>query len=96
MIRRDYEKKKKMTAFDFRHKKQFAGLDFFGKATVSAERKVVQLVNSNWVYSMYWPKEIDQEWVNAVNADINKEMEIARNRLSDLELAKKLVDGLEL
>ena len=45
---------------------------------------------------MHWPKEIDQEWVNAVNADINREMEIARNRLSDLELAQKLVDGLEL
>lgn len=85
-----------MTAYDFRYKKQFAGLNFFGKAAVSAERKVAQLVNSNWVYSMHWPKEINQEWVNAVNADINREMEIARNRLSDLELAKKLVDGLEL
>lgn len=87
---------KKMTAFDFRYKKQFAGFNFFGKADVSAEHKVAHLVNSNWVYSMHWPKEIDREWVNAVNADINKEMEIARNRLSDLELAKKLVDGLEL
>jgi len=87
---------KKMTVFDFRYKKQFAGLDFFGKADVSAESKVAQLVNSNWLYSEHWPKEIDQEWVNAVNADINREMEIAKNRLSDLELAKKLVDRLEL
>lgn len=87
---------KKMTAFDFRYKKQFAGFNFFGKAYISAESKVAQLVNSNWVYSMHWPKEIDREWVNAVNEDINREMEIARNRLSDLELAKKLVDGLEL
>ena len=87
---------KKMTAFDFRYKKQFAGLNFFGKADVSAESKVAWLVNSNWVYSMHWPKEIDREWVNAVNEDINREMEIARNRLSGLELAKKLVDGLEL
>jgi len=87
---------KKMTVFDFRYKKQFAGLDFFGKADVSAESKVAQLVNLNWLYSEHWPKEIDQEWVNAVNADINREMEIAKNRLSDLELAKKLVDRLEL
>lgn len=87
---------KKMTAFDFRYKKQFAGLNFFGKADVSAESKVARLVNSNWVYSMHWPKKIDLEWVNAVNADINREMEIARHRLSDLELAKKLVDGIEL
>lgn len=87
---------KKMTAFDFRYKKQFAGLNFFGKADISAESKVAQLVNSDWVYSMHWPEEINREWVNAVNADINREMEIARRRLSDLELAKKLVDGLEL
>lgn len=87
---------KKMTAFDFRYKKQFAGLDFFGKADISAESKVAQLVNSDWMYSMHWPEEIGREWVNAVNADINREMEIARQRLSDLELAKKLVDRLEL
>lgn len=87
---------KKMTAFDFRYKKQFAGFNSFGKADVSAESKVAQLVNSNWIYSMHWPKEIDREWVNAVNADINRELEIARRRLSDLELAKKLVDRLEL
>lgn len=87
---------KKMTAFDFRYKKQFAGLNFFGKADISAESKVAQLVNSSWMYSMHWPKEIDREWVNAVNEDINREMEIARHRLSGLELAKKLVDGLEL
>ena len=87
---------KKMTAFDFRYKKQFAGLNSFGKADISAENKVAQLVNSSWIYSMHWPEEIDREWVNAVNADINREMEIARQRLSDLELAKKLVDRLEL
>lgn len=87
---------KKMTAFDFRYKKQFAGLNFFGKADISAESKVAQLVNSDWMYSMHWPEEIGREWVNVVNADINREMEIARQRLSDLELAKKLVDRLEL
>lgn len=85
-----------MNAFDFKYKKQFSGFDIFGKADVTAEVKIGQLVDSQWHYSWHWPKDINSEYVLSVSKDIDTELDYAKQRLKDLELAKSILEKLEL
>jgi len=85
-----------ITAYDAKYKKMYSGLNFFRKCKVTAVAKIGQLVNSDWNYSMHWPSEVDDKWKIKVQEDINTELEYARKRLKDLELAQTILDKIKI
>ena len=87
---------KKIGPFEFRYKKQFSGINPFGKCLVSAEQKVGSLINSSWHYSDHWPKEINHDWVKAATSDLETELQYAQERIKQLNLAKKFIEMLDL
>lgn len=85
-----------MTPFEARYKKQFSGLGLTGKADVSAEQKIAQLVNDTWSYSWHWPDEIDTKWKEAVQADIDTRRKQLIDELNGIEQAQRILSTIEV
>lgn len=85
-----------MNAYEAKYKKQYQGFNAFGKADVTAVSKLAQLINSQWYYSWHWPEDVDKSWKDQVTEDLNKEFESASQRIKDLELAKKILEQIEV
>lgn len=86
---------KKITTYEAEYKKQYAGLDLFGRADLTAVRKIGQLIDSQWFHSLHWPREVNSKWRDAVNESLNTEMQDAVKRLNDLKLAEKILNSID-
>ena len=85
-----------MNAFDVKCKKQFAGFDTFGRAEITADRKLAQLIDSEWHYSWHWPEGIDSDWLAQVRRDLDAEKKFLSDRKKQLDLAEKILSEIEL
>ena len=85
-----------ITAYDASTKKIYLGFGRFGKCNVTSVKKIGQLVDSEWHYSMHWPTEIDDKWKGKVQEDINTELEYTRERLKELEFAQAILDKIKI
>jgi hypothetical protein len=86
-----------MNAYDVRYKKQYSGFSIFGDIEhITAERKLAQLIDSSWHHSWHWPNEIDRSWVESVKEDLNTELNEAKERLNDLELAREILSQIDV
>lgn len=85
----------KISTYEAQYKKQYAGLNSSGKADITAQRKIGQLIDNQWYHSLHWPKEVDTKWRDAVVESLNAEMKDAVKRLNDLKLAEKLLNNID-
>ncbi len=86
-----------MNYYEATYIKQFANSNNTrdGKANlVTAKTKIASLVNDDWIYSMHWPE--DETWVNQARKDVDKALISARERVSELEQARGILDCIYL
>jgi hypothetical protein len=82
-----------MNAFEAKFCKIFTGFNSTKK--ISATHKIAQLVNSDWIYSSYWPSEVNNKWIKDVEESIKKERIHAKNRLYQLEEAESILKQID-
>lgn len=85
-----------MNSFEAGYEKKYSGFNSFGKADITAKRKISQLIDSDWHHSWHWPESICEEWKNKVQESLITEMDHAKKRLKDLELAQEILDQIEV
>lgn len=82
-----------MTPFEAKNEKKYAG---YGDYKISATQKLAQMINSTaWNYSWHWPDNVDESWKDAVTEDLNSEVRAAKERLAELETARKILNEIE-
>ncbi len=62
---------------------------------ITAYKKLSQLINSDWNYSWHW-KDDNDEWVSQAKRDAEKELVFHKNRVKDLEQAKRILNEIDV
>ena len=81
-----------MTPYEAKYVKSYSSRN----CAVTVVQKLGHLIDSNWHYSWHWPKDVNGEFIKQVRGDLKTELDYAKQRLHDLELADKLLNEIEL
>ena len=86
-----------MTPYEAKYGRNFTGRSFFSNEprSVSAQTKVAELVNDEWIYSRYWPIE-GNDWIEKARANIATAMKPALARVRELEEAERILNMIDL
>jgi hypothetical protein len=84
-----------MTFFDATYKKQFMGSSIFPpyrKILITLREKAANVINTNWIYSLYWK---DETWHEEALSDCNDRISELKKELQGLESIKKILESVE-
>ncbi len=88
----------KMSSYDAKYDRVFEVPSTFnpGKTTkCCAVDKLACLINTDWVYSMYWPSDDFNGLLDKAQADLNKEIGKAMARIAELKEAQDIISSIE-
>jgi hypothetical protein len=87
----------KQSIFLAKHNNSFNKPSLFdnGDVPCSAIEKLADLIDAQWVHSMYWPHDKENELLDKIQGSLSDEMKKAHKRLYDLIEAQNILDNIE-